>query len=140
MPYDPARHGPQRLVGPGFHDQVYAVVRRIPKGRVTAYGDVAAALGSARIARHVGYALAALPAKSRAKAVPWHRVVNARGHLSFPVGDPRGDEQRLALAREGVDVDARGRVVDFARRRHRFAAAQVAAPSSSVSRRSGPEG
>ena len=55
-PYDPARHGPQRIVGPGFHEQVFALVRQVPAGAVTTYGDVGAALGSKNVARHVGYA------------------------------------------------------------------------------------
>lgn len=120
MPYDPLRHGPTRFVGPGFHQQVYSVVRRVPRGRVTTYGDVGAALGSSRIARHVGFALAAIPSKQRQKPVPWYRVVNSRGRMSFPVDDPRAIEQRAALAREGVDVDKAGRVLEFARKRHRF--------------------
>ncbi|MGE3163915.1 MAG: MGMT family protein [Planctomycetota bacterium] len=121
MPYDPVRHGAQRIVGPGFHEQVFALVRLIPRGRVSTYGDVGTQLGSVRVARHVGYALAALPARRGRKPVPWHRVVNSRGRLSFPLGDPRADEQRAALAREGVIVDELGRVAEFARRRHRFA-------------------
>ena len=60
MPYDPLRHGPKRIVGPGFHEQVYAIVKQVPKGFVTTYGDVGRQLGSSRVARHVGFALAGL--------------------------------------------------------------------------------
>ena len=55
MPYDPERHGPRRIVGEGFHEQVYAVVAAIPRGRVATYGDVAGALGSRSVARQVGF-------------------------------------------------------------------------------------
>ena len=49
-PYDPARHGPKRIVGPGFHEQVFALVRQVPAGALTTYGDVGAALGSKNVA------------------------------------------------------------------------------------------
>ncbi len=101
-----------RIVGPGFHAAVYAVVRRIPAGRLCTYGDVAAALGSVRVARQVGWALAAL----REDDVPWHRVVSSRGVISFPVGSPQFDAQRLHLGSEGVAVAENGRV-DLARLR-----------------------
>ncbi|MCB9899603.1 MAG: sulfatase-like hydrolase/transferase [Planctomycetes bacterium] len=118
--YDPERHGPRRVVGKGFHARVHAVVRAIPKGRVASYGDVAAALGLRSAARQVGYALAALP--HEAQDVPWHRVVNARGELARRGDGEPSDEQRERLLAEGVDVDARGRVADFVRRRARLRA------------------
>ena len=61
-PYDPLKHGPKRIVGPGFHEQVHKLVGTVPPGSVTTYGDIGAALGSSTVARHVGYAMAALPA------------------------------------------------------------------------------
>ena len=118
VPYDPERHGPARIVGPGFHERVYALAKRVPRGRVTSYGDIARALGSVRVARHVGYALAALP--SARKDVPWHRVVDARGRLHRAAEDPGGREQRRRLLREGTLVDPGGRVADFAERRFLF--------------------
>ena len=118
MPYDPDSHGPRRIVGPGFHARVYEVVRRVPAGSVTTYGDVGAALGSSRVARHVGHALAALPA--RRGDVPWFRVVSARGAISFAPADPRGREQVRRLSRDGIEVDSLGRIVDFRVRRFRF--------------------
>ena len=118
LPYDPQRHGPQRIVGPGFHEQVYRLVARVPRGRVTTYGDVAAALGSVGVARQVGWALAALPA-GRGE-VPWHRVVNARGRLSARSEGERPDEQERRLLAEGVSVEGGVRVAEFARIRFRF--------------------
>jgi methylated-DNA-protein-cysteine methyltransferase-like protein len=93
--------------------RIYAVVRRIPRGRVATYGQVARL---ARIGAHprlVGYALAALPEDAR---VPWHRVLNAQGRVS-PRSTPGWDAlQRALLEREGIRFDERGRV-DLARRR-----------------------
>lgn len=97
---------PKKIVGPGFHASVFAIVRQVPAGRVTTYGDVAGFLGSRRVARHVGYALAALTDPS----VPWHRVINAHGRISFKGDTARGIEQRALLEAEGVEFDARDRV------------------------------
>ncbi len=87
--------------------RIYAVVRRIPRGRVATYGQVARLAGFPRHARLVGYALHALPDASR---VPWQRVINARGEVS-PRAIPgfEGLQVRL-LEREGVCFDGRGRV------------------------------
>jgi len=91
--------------GVSTYQAIYAVVRRIPRGRVASYGQVAGVAGLANAARQVGYALHALPAGSR---VPWHRVLNARGAISLP--GYHGVTQRLMLAKEGVRFDARARV------------------------------
>ena len=95
--------------------RIYAVVRRIPVGRVATYGQVARLAGLGGHARMVGYALHALsvdgrPSRGRGSPVPWQRVINARGYIS-PRADPEAEEeQRLLLLAEGVEVDARGRV------------------------------
>lgn len=94
-----------RVVGPGFHEKVFAVVRKVPRGRVVTYGQVAQMLGSRRVARQVGFALAAVEPRHR---VPWHRVINAQGRIS---GDAeRVTRQRALLEREGVHFDATGRI------------------------------
>ena len=115
--YDPERHGPKRIVGPGFHGQVRDMVRTVPPGAVTTYGDVAAALGLRRAARQVGYALAALGREH--DDVPWHRVVNAQGEIS-PRANDGPDIQVELLRREGVEVDDHRRIVAFRERRHVF--------------------
>lgn len=89
----------------GRWQRVHAVVRRIPRGRVATYGQVAALAGLPGAARQVGYALHALPAHS---SVPWHRVLSARGVISLPGGT--GLEQRMRLEAEGIRFDTRGRV------------------------------
>ena len=116
--YDPKLHGPRRIVGPGFRDQVCAVVRQVPEGRVTTYGDVGAVLGSSRVARQVGYALSAMtPGESD---IPWHRVVNARGQVSVRTGGKVSRTQRQKLGREGVRFDRSGRILDFEELRFHF--------------------
>ncbi|HET8633951.1 MAG TPA: MGMT family protein [Gemmatimonadales bacterium] len=89
------------------YERIYATVRRIPRGRVATYGQVAELTGLPGRARQVGYALHALPASS---AVPWHRVLNARGMVSLPPGSRSALDQRLLLEREGVHFDQRGQV------------------------------
>lgn len=97
--------------GPGLHARIYAVVKRVPRGRVASYGQIARIAGLASHARLVGYAMAALPDDSR---VPWQRVVNAQGRVS-PRSAPGFDSlQRALLEREGVTFDASGRI-DLAR-------------------------
>lgn len=106
----------------GKHARIFAVIRRIPRGRVSSYGEVAALAGLAGHARLVGYALHA----SAPDSVPWHRVVNARGQLSLARIDPDGAlTQRLRLEREGVRFDAGGRV---RMARHRWAARRATSP------------
>lgn len=90
------------------YERIYAVVRRIPRGRVTTYGTVARIAGLPGQPRLVGYALSALPDGT---AVPWHRVINAQGRLSLErSGLSAGLTQRMRLEREGIRVDAAGRV------------------------------
>lgn len=98
-----------RVVKAGFHARVYAVVRQVPAGFVTTYGQVATLLGSPRVARHVGFAMAAL-SRSREETVPWHRVINSQGRISYGGADGVGDFQRQLLEDEGVCFDARQRV------------------------------
>ena len=115
MGYDPERHGP-RITGKGFHARVGAIIRRVPRGAVTTYGDVAQALGLRSLARQIGWALAALPDGS---PVPWWRVVNGKGVIPRP-GTAAARRQRALLHRDGVGVGRDGRVLDFAERRHHY--------------------
>ncbi len=84
-----------------FYQKVYQYVRKIPKGKVVSYGQVAAAIGSPRASRVVGYALHVNPYPGE---IPCHRVVNKEGYLapSFAFG---GREVQAALLQaEGVEV------------------------------------
>ena len=116
--YDPERHGPRRIVGPGFHAKVYDAVKMIPKGRVSTYGEIAGYLGLRTAARQVGFALAALP--DDRDDVPWHRVVNAAGKLAMRGdGEPSG-EQFERLSAEGITIRPSGTIDGFRTRLHRF--------------------
>ncbi len=87
--------------------RIYKTVRRIPRGRVATYGQIAELAGLPGHARQVGYALHALKPGTR---VPWHRVINAQGRISlraFPGADVR---QRQLLEAEGVLFAANGGV------------------------------
>ena len=84
------------------------MVSRIPRGRVATYGQVALLAGAPGQARLVGYALASLREES---AVPWHRVVNARGGISERSdGSPMAAAQRARLRLEGVRFNEGGRI------------------------------
>ena len=86
-----------------FNEQVYALVRLIPSGRVLTYGQVAAFLDVPRGARAVGWALSALPNGSD---VPWHRVINAQRRVSSR-GEPEAEQRQLnRLAAEGIPISA----------------------------------
>ncbi len=91
-----------------FDEKVYTLVRQIPRGQVCAYGDIAAALGSPRQARQVGFALARLPIEL-SDEVPWHRVINAQGGISGRGDLVRPDLQDALLRSEGVCFNASGR-------------------------------
>lgn len=86
---------------------IYAVVRRIPEGRVATYGQVAALAGFPGHARQVGYALHALPEESD---VPWQRVINAKGEVSERSEGGWEHYQRHLLEEESIVFDQSGRV------------------------------
>jgi methylated-DNA-protein-cysteine methyltransferase-like protein len=93
--------------GAGNYARIYAVIRRIPSGKVATYGQIAELAGLPGHARQVGYALHALPS---ATAVPWHRVINAAGAVSRRAVPGAELTQRQLLEEEGVGFDLRGRV------------------------------
>lgn len=86
---------------------ICAVIRRIPKGWVATYGQVAAMAGLPGRARLVGHILGHL---DPAIVIPWHRVVNAKGEISYNLSRHGGDAlQRHLLEREGIEFNAKGR-------------------------------
>ncbi len=91
-------------------DDMLRQVRRIPKGKVATYGDVAEASGHPGCARQVVWAL------RTAEGLPWHRVIGANGHIRLP--GEAGQEQILRLRLEGVEIA--GKRVDMARHKHTF--------------------
>jgi methylated-DNA-protein-cysteine methyltransferase related protein len=88
------------------YEKIYAAVRRIPKGKVATYGQIAK-IAKCSGPRQVGYALHALPENHK---VPWHRVVNAQGKISLGPESESRDVQRLLLEAEGVEFDAFDRI------------------------------
>jgi len=98
------------MKNPSFYDQVYQVVRLIPRGRVSSYGAIASYLGTKGSARMVGYAMNA--AVTASPPVPAHRVLNRNGLLTgkFHFGTP--DLMQQLLGNEGVKVE-NDKVKDF---------------------------
>lgn len=89
------------------YERIYRVIRRVPRGRVATYGQIAA-LAKASGPRQVGYALHALP---EGHDVPWHRIINARGTISLDTtGLGGGNLQRALLEAERVKFDHKGRI------------------------------
>jgi len=78
---------------------VWQVVQGIPRGHVLTYGEVARLAGMSRAARRVSQAMRRAP---RGMTLPWHRVVNAQGKISFPEDSPGFQRQKELLEKEGV--------------------------------------
>lgn len=90
------------------YDAIYAVVRRIPYGKVATYGQVADLAGLPRRARMVGYALYRV---TDAMEIPWHRVINAKGQVSeSPFRNGTDYLQRSLLEAEGVQFNPSGTI------------------------------
>jgi methylated-DNA-protein-cysteine methyltransferase related protein len=90
----------------GYYDDVYQPVLRIPRGKVSTYGRIAALTPVPRGARGVGWALAGL-SEDQAQVVPWWRVINAAGRIS---NEYNATLQRELLEAEGIVFDERGYV------------------------------
>ncbi len=84
-----------------FEQQLYAWLVQIPSGRVVTYGQLARLIGRPNGARWVGRRLGRLPPGS---TLPWHRVLNARGTSSLPLGKGGSNRQLRLLRSEGVAV------------------------------------
>jgi methylated-DNA-protein-cysteine methyltransferase-like protein len=88
----------------GLYKDIYDVVRRVPRGKVATYGQIACIVGQPNKARHVGWALAALRNTIPDEPVPWQRVVSTCGEARV------GHQQVVMLQEEGVKFDLKGRV------------------------------
>jgi methylated-DNA-protein-cysteine methyltransferase related protein len=99
-----AKHAPA-AINQSVPEMILAAVRRIPRGKVCTYGNVAEVAGLPRRARLVGTVLR----QTSGRGLPWYRVINAGGRISFPVGSDAYARQRHKLEAEGV-VFAGGRV------------------------------
>ena len=88
--------------------KIYATIRRIPYGRVATYGQIASLAGIGRNARMVGYALANLTGDNH---VPWHRVINHYGRISYsPSRNGHDFLQKKLLQMEGIIFDNNCRI------------------------------
>ena len=87
-----------------FYEQVYAIVAKIPAGKVVTYGDIAKMLGRPRAARFVGYAMTA---SCETDDLPWHRVTFANGKLWNNEWEA---VQRNLLTNEGVGFTKDGNI------------------------------
>ena len=102
-----------------FYEEVYKWVKKVPRGRVATYGQIAALISTPRSAQVVGFALRALAVNS---GVPWQRVINSEGRIS--IQNPRWpqSEQARLLGKERVRVVFKENAywVDLSKYLHRF--------------------
>ena len=89
---------------PKYRERVYAIVRRIPSGRVMTYGQIAELLGEGYTPRTVGFCMHSSP-----EGTPWHRVLNAQGKTSTGRIVLPHDKQQRMLEQEGVVFDKSAR-------------------------------
>lgn len=92
-----------------FFENVYAIVRLIPHGKVTSYGAIAKALGTAKSSRMVGWAMNAAHTQ---KDIPAHRVVNRNGLLTGKMHFSHPNKMEELLKTEGVLVND-DKIIDF---------------------------
>ena len=88
------------MVNPDY-DKIWQTVNLIPLGKVACYGQIADLAGLPGRARMVGKALGYAPSKM---ALPWHRVINSQGKISFPIGSEYFEKQKGLLQSEDVVV------------------------------------
>ncbi len=81
--------------------QICQMVSQIPKGFVATYGQIAELAGLTGYARYVGYVLKNLPGDSK---LPWHRVINSQGRISFTKGTDKYNNQFSLLQNENITL------------------------------------
>lgn len=89
-----------------FSHRAKEIIKAIPAGQVSTYGQIAAMAGNPRGARGVVWIL---HSSSKSAKLPWHRVINSKGKISLPHGDGY-EEQRFRLEAEGIQFDERGTI------------------------------
>jgi methylated-DNA-protein-cysteine methyltransferase related protein len=87
-----------------YRERVYRIVRKIPRGRVMTYGEIAYILGEGYTPRTVGFVM-----HGAGDNTPWHRVINSQGRCSTGNIVLPADKQQRMLETEGVEFDAKGR-------------------------------
>ncbi len=91
------------MVAVELKQMIWQIVALIPEGKVATYGQVAKLCGYPGYARYVGQTLKQLPKDT---LLPWHRVINAKGKIAFPVDTQAYQSQAMRLHDEGVKVIA----------------------------------
>ncbi|MGD1921295.1 MAG: MGMT family protein [Pleurocapsa sp.] len=90
------------------YDLIYTTVKLIPTGKVATYGQIADLAGLYGKARLVGYALFRVDIKND---IPWHRVINAKGEISYSFQRQGGDYlQKVLLEEEGIKFKNNGKI------------------------------
>ena len=82
------------------YNLIWQTAKQIPRGKVATYGQVAELSGLNGQARLVGYALHNLPENTK---IPWHRVINAQGRISFPTKSAAHRLQKTLIEKDGVN-------------------------------------
>src|SRR4051812_48074553 len=90
-----------------FSRAVMSFVKKIPKGKVASYGQIAALAGKPNGARGVGWIL---NSSAESHSLPWQRVINSQGKISFPKKSNEHKLQKSLLLKEGVKVDESGSI------------------------------
>jgi methylated-DNA-protein-cysteine methyltransferase-like protein len=101
------RHSARTVKQTPFTKNVIAVILKIPKGKVATYGQVAKLAGKPGSSRAVGWILHSC---SKAYALPWQRVLNSQGKISFKKGSSEFRKQKSLLEREGIEVSVSGQL------------------------------
>lgn len=98
--------------GKTFSERVVELAQSIPLGRVTTYGDLARAAGAGPMAAMSVTSILSKAARSGVRDIPFHRIVYANGKIWV---DPSQRKERLMLyKKEGIEIDSKDRIVDFA--------------------------
>ena len=94
----------KKLIKPHYA-QIWQTIQLIPLGKVACYGQIADLAGLPGRARLVGKSLGCVPESGwRGQSVPWYRVINSQGKISFPVGSENFERQKQFLQEEQVVV------------------------------------
>lgn len=89
------------MPGSSLREIIYQIVASVPTGKVACYGQIAGLAGYPNHARYVGTTLRTLPSDS---TLPWFRIINGKGEITFPVGSPSFERQAALLEAEGVRI------------------------------------
>lgn len=84
---------------PNINEMIWQIIASIPEGNVATYGQIARLAGYPNHARYVGSTLKKLPKDT---SLPWHRVINGQGKISFPPDSKAYKAQRFRLEEEGI--------------------------------------